>query len=46
MKEIIGYRGEITFDTSRPDGAPRKVLDGSKLKSRLESKDIFARGHR
>ena len=32
MKEIIGYRGEITFDTSRPDGAPRKVLDGSKLK--------------
>lgn len=33
MKEIIGYRGEITFDTSRPDGAPRKVLDGSKLKN-------------
>lgn len=33
IKDIIGYYGEITFDTSKPDGAPRKVLDGSKLKN-------------
>ena len=33
IKDIIGYHGEITFDTSMPDGAPRKVLDGSKLKN-------------
>lgn len=33
IKDVIGYHGEITFDTSKPDGAPRKVLDGSKLKN-------------
>jgi GDP-L-fucose synthase len=27
----VGYRGEITFDTSRPDGTPRKLLDVSRL---------------
>ena len=27
----IGFRGEITFDTSRPDGTPRKLLDISRL---------------
>src|SRR5438552_693912 len=27
----IGFRGEITFDTSRPDGTPRKLLDVSRL---------------
>ena len=28
---IVGYRGEISFDTSRPDGTPRKLLDISRL---------------
>jgi len=28
---VVGYRGEIRFDTSRPDGAPRKLLDSSRL---------------
>src|SRR5215470_2938625 len=27
----VGYRGEITFDTSRPDGTPRKLLDVGRL---------------
>ena len=27
----VGYTGEISFDTSRPDGAPRKLLDVSRL---------------
>lgn len=27
----VGYRGEIRFDTSRPDGVPRKLLDVSRL---------------
>ncbi|MDA9499483.1 GDP-L-fucose synthase [Bradyrhizobium sp. CCBAU 11357] len=31
VAEVIDYRGEITFDTSRPDGTPRKVLDVSRL---------------
>ena len=31
IKSIIGYTGEITFDTSKPDGTPRKLMDVSKL---------------
>lgn len=33
VKEITGYEGELKFDTSKPDGTPRKLLDVSKLKS-------------
>lgn len=29
--EIIGFQGEIRFDSARPDGTPRKVLDTSRL---------------
>ena len=28
---MVGYRGKIEFDTSRPDGAPRKLLDVSRI---------------
>ncbi|MGY4509409.1 GDP-L-fucose synthase [Bradyrhizobium sp. USDA 3650] len=31
VAEIVGYSGEIAFDTSRPDGTPRKLLDVSRL---------------
>jgi GDP-L-fucose synthase len=31
IAEIVGYPGQITFDPSRPDGMPRKLLDVSKL---------------
>ena len=31
IAEVVGYRGKIVFDTSRPDGTPRKLLDVSKL---------------
>ncbi len=33
MKEAVGFRGEVRFDTSKPDGTPRKVLDVSKVKA-------------
>lgn len=28
---IVGYEGQITFDTSKPDGTPRKLMDSSRL---------------
>jgi GDP-L-fucose synthase len=31
VAEIVGFRGEIAFDPSRPDGTPRKLLDVSRL---------------
>jgi GDP-L-fucose synthase len=31
IKEIIGYRGELRFDSSKPDGTPRKLMDVSRL---------------
>jgi GDP-L-fucose synthase len=31
IAKIVGYDGEIKWDTSKPDGAFKKVLDGSKL---------------
>jgi GDP-L-fucose synthase len=31
IKKVVGFRGEIKFDSSKPDGTPRKLLDISKL---------------
>lgn len=33
IKECVGYEGNIVWDSSKPDGTPRKLLDISKLKS-------------
>jgi len=31
ISKTVGYQGEITFDPSKPDGAPRKLMDSSRL---------------
>jgi len=31
--KVVGFDGELVFDTSRPDGTPRKLLDVSRIKS-------------
>ena len=31
IMDVVGYKGEIKFDSSKPDGTPRKLLDISKL---------------
>ena len=31
MKAVVGFEGVLTFDTSKPDGAPRKLIDISRL---------------
>lgn len=33
IAEIVGFKGKIIFDTSRPDGPPQKLLDVSKLQT-------------
>jgi GDP-L-fucose synthase len=32
IKKVTGYNGELRFDTSKPDGTPRKLMDVDKLK--------------
>jgi len=44
IKEIVGFEGEINYDTSKPDGTPRKLMDVSRLnglgwKARISLKD-------
>jgi GDP-L-fucose synthase len=34
VKKVIGYEGGINFDTTKPDGTPRKLMDVSKLHSK------------
>ena len=31
VKEVTGFEGEIRFDTSKPDGTPRKLMDSSRI---------------
>ncbi len=31
MKQVVGFEGELTFDITKPDGAPRKLIDVSRL---------------
>ena len=31
VKEVIGFEGDLIWDSSKPDGTPRKLMDSSKL---------------
>ena len=31
MKEVVGFEGKLSFDITKPDGAPRKLIDVSRL---------------
>ncbi len=33
IKEVVGYEGEIRFDTGKPDGTPRKLMDATIMRS-------------
>lgn len=46
IKKLTGYRGEIVFNTTKPDGQPRRKLDVSKAKKEFgfEAKTQFEEG--
>ena len=31
VTKVVGFNGRISWDTSKPDGTPRKIMDSSKL---------------
>jgi GDP-L-fucose synthase len=33
IQEVVGYEGELSFDSSKPDGNPRKLLDSTRINS-------------
>ena len=33
IKRVVGYQGRFAFDTSKPDGSPRKMMDSSRIKA-------------
>jgi GDP-L-fucose synthase len=33
ISQVVGYRGSITFDQSKPDGTPRKLMDSARIHS-------------
>jgi len=33
MKEVVGFEGKLVFDSNKPDGAPRKLIDVTRLKN-------------
>ena len=33
IAQVVGFKGQLTFDTTKPDGAPRKWMDSSRLNS-------------
>jgi GDP-L-fucose synthase len=41
IMEVVGFKGELRFDASKPDGTPRKLLDVSRMRSMGWTAKIF-----
>jgi GDP-L-fucose synthase len=45
VAEVVGFSGKLTFDSSKPDGAPRKLLDTARIRTLgWEAKTDFREG--
>ena len=40
IKKVVGYQGDVTWDQTKPDGMPKKLLDASKLNSLVWKPEI------
>jgi GDP-L-fucose synthase len=50
VKEVVGFKGKITWDSSKPDGTPRKLMDSSRInalgwKAKVTLKDGIHRAY-
>jgi GDP-L-fucose synthase len=50
VKEVIGFEGELEWDTSKPDGTPRKLMDSSRINAlgwspKVDLKEGIARAY-
>jgi GDP-L-fucose synthase len=50
VRDVVGFKGDLVFDSSKPDGTPRKLLDVGKLnglgwKAKVELKDGIAKSY-
>jgi len=43
IKGIVWYEGELVFDTSKPDGMPKKLLDVTKLEAQWWKAQVWLR---
>ena len=43
IKDVVGFNGDLTFDTTKPDGTPRKLMDNTHRKYGMGSKNITKR---
>jgi len=51
MKQVVGFKGKLSFDTTKPDGAPRKLIDASRLSNmgwnyRVDLKDGLSKTYK
>ncbi len=51
IRDVVGFEGELAFDTSKPDGTPKKLLDVSRIKAlgwepKIELRDGIASTYR
>ena len=50
VKEVVGFAGDLEWDTSKPDGTPRKLMDSSRInalgwKPQMELREGIARAY-